>query len=376
MSNRDPREISRREAISRLGMSAAGLPLIGGLLPHERSQETQDKTQTKAARQRKLGVGYRPLGKTGLLVSEVVVGCGRIEASNSRIVEAALDQGINYIDTAPAYTGGRSEIAVGRILKARKGQRGKIVVSTKASGVNHGRLLEAKDEQVEKIMRDKLEKSLRALQTDHVEIYFATHGGQDPKAVDYPQMWKALEKFKKEGKIGAIALSTHANYKATSEAVIKCGKYDLLMTIINAPTMDPEVAKLAAQGGGGNQGGRRRRRRRRKVVAQDMRKIAADCKKHGIALVAMKAANKSFFPGETWNGGVDAYSSKADRKAYSDHQLLYRKVLGDDIAAVNIGMSQMSYLDEALAIEEALEKAKKSGKPTPEPTHKKKVRKG
>lgn len=374
MSNRDPQEISRREAISRLGWSAAGVPLIGGLLPGGMSMEGQDEQKTKSGRQRKLGVGYRPLGKTGLLVSEVVVGCGRIDASNSRIVEAALDQGINFIDTAPAYTGGRSEIAVGRILKARKGQRGKIVVSTKASGVNHRRLLEASDEQVEKIMRDKLEKSLRALQTDHVEIYFATHGGQDPKAVDYPQMWKALEKFKKEGKIGAIALSTHTNYKATSEAVIKSGKYDVLMTIINAPTMDPEVAKLAAQGAGGEQEGRRRRRRRRKVVAQDMRKIAADCKKHGIGLIAMKAANKSFFPGQTWNGGVDAYSTKADRKAYSAHQLLYRKVLGDDIAAVNIGMSQMSFLDEALALEEALTKGKKGGKA--EPAQKKKVRKG
>lgn len=373
MSNRDPREISRREAISRLGLSAAGIPLIGGMMPSGSMGLFQDAKDSAGEqdRKRKLGVGYRVLGKTGLKVSEIAVGCGRIDASNSRIVESALDQGLNFIDTAPAYTNGRSEVAVGKILKARKAQRDKIVVSTKASGANHGRMVKASDDEVEKILRGKLENSLRALQTDHVEIYFVQHGGQDPKIVDYPQMWKALEKFKKEGKIKHVALSTHTNYKATSEAVIACGKYDILMTIINAPTMDPEVAKLAAAGA--EEEGGRRRRRRRKVAAEDMRKIAADCKKNGIGLIAMKAANASFFPGETWKGGVEAHSDKADRKTYSAHQILYRKVLGDDIGAVNIGMSQMSFLDEALALEEAFEKARRSKK---EATPAKKVRKG
>jgi len=370
MSNRDPLEISRREAISRLGLSTAGIPLIGGMLPASYANLLQDKqdAEAKQDRKRKLGVGYRVLGKTGLKVSEIAVGCGRIDESNSRIVESALDQGLNFIDTAPAYTNGHSEVAVGKILKARKAQRDKIIVSTKASGVNHSGLVKASDEEVEKVMRTRLEKSLKALQTDHVEIYFAQHGQRNPDIVDYPQMWKALEKFQKEGKIKHIALSTHTNYLKTSEAVIACGKYDILMTIINAPTMDPEVAKLGAGGG-------QRRRRRQKKAAEDMRQVAADCKKNGIGLIAMKAANPSFFPGKTWDGGVEAYSTKLDRKTYSKHQLLYRKVMGDDIASVNIGMSQMSYLDEAMALDEAFWKSKKGDKPAKK-VPAKKVRKG
>ena len=80
---------------------------------------------------------YRRLGRTGVWVSEIALGCAHLgskpadENQSVKLVHRAIDLGINFIDTANIYVGGRSEEIVG---KALKGIRHQVVLATKVRG--------------------------------------------------------------------------------------------------------------------------------------------------------------------------------------------------------------------------------------------------
>jgi aryl-alcohol dehydrogenase-like predicted oxidoreductase len=117
-------------------------------------------------------VEYTSLGRTGLQVSKICIGTNMFGADyvdDDRaisVVHAALDNGINFVDTADAYNGGRSEKVVG---KAIKGNRSDYVVATKGfiatgSGENDKGLSR-------KHLMDAVEGSLRRLDTDYIDLY-------------------------------------------------------------------------------------------------------------------------------------------------------------------------------------------------------------
>ena len=114
---------------------------------------------------------YRLLGRTGVRVSPLCLGTLNFggptpDEEASRIVDAALDAGINFIDTANMYHGGRSEEAVG---KALAGRRHRVVLATKV----HGRMGDGPNDQGLSrlhIMR-ACDDSLRRLGTDYIDLY-------------------------------------------------------------------------------------------------------------------------------------------------------------------------------------------------------------
>src|SRR4051812_47359447 len=113
------------------------------------------------------------LGRTGLVVGVAGLGCGghsRLgmangadEAHASSVVAAALDLGVNFVDTARAYG---TEAAVGRAIA---GRRDRVVISTKALPAGASGLMNAAE------LRESLELSLRRLGTDYVDV-FHLHG--------------------------------------------------------------------------------------------------------------------------------------------------------------------------------------------------------
>jgi len=113
------------------------------------------------------------LGRTGLNVSAVGLGCGghsrlgmpngRDEAHASRIVAAAFDLGIDFIDTARAYG---TEQAVGNAIR---GWRDRVVISTKALPAGAAGLMSAAE------LRESLDLSLQRLGTDYIDV-FHLHG--------------------------------------------------------------------------------------------------------------------------------------------------------------------------------------------------------
>jgi len=154
---------------------------------------------------------YRILGKTGIRVSVYTLGTmmfgadGNTEESECiRIVKAALDAGINVVDTADTYSHGQSEEFVG---KAIQGRRDEIVLATKVR-------LPAGDQPNEQgasrlwIMRE-VEASLRRLRTDHIDLYQIHRPDLD---TDLEETLSALTDLVHQGKIRYFGSSTFPSW--------------------------------------------------------------------------------------------------------------------------------------------------------------------
>ncbi len=154
---------------------------------------------------------YRPLGRTGLSVSVMSQGGAAIGqqygpvsvAEVTGCVHAAIDAGMNLIDTSAFYGKGRSEEILGEILDG--GWREKVHICTKA-----GRLDRDVFDFTPAGMRVCLEGSLRRLRTDHVEILLAhdIEFATDYEAV-LTETAEVLHQFKKEGKARFIGMSCY-----------------------------------------------------------------------------------------------------------------------------------------------------------------------
>ncbi|MCI5064537.1 aldo/keto reductase [bacterium] len=141
---------------------------------------------------------YRPLGNTEISVSRICLGTwqahGWSTSEDSAIrtcIETALDNGVNFIDTAPAYGDGHAERLVGDVTSR---QRDRVIIATK---VSHSQCTPEK-------LRSSLESSLRNLQTDYIDLY---QQHWPPKRPPLDETIEELNKLKEEGKIRAVGVS-------------------------------------------------------------------------------------------------------------------------------------------------------------------------
>ena len=125
---------------------------------------------------------------------------GSEESEAISTIHAALDNGINLIDTAPVYGFGRSEELVGKALA--DGRRGGAIIATKVGlDWGSGKILRNSSQAR---LRSELEDSLRRLKTDVIDIY-QVHWPDD--SVPFEETAKSLDAFRREGKIRAIGVS-------------------------------------------------------------------------------------------------------------------------------------------------------------------------
>ena len=156
---------------------------------------------------------YRQLGDSGISCSVIGLGTwamggdsfGQVDDKNSRdTVRAAIDAGITLIDTAPAYGDGHAEEVVGEALQGV--DRTRVVLATKF-GVfrtpDGGYLRCAKPD----TLREQLEKSLRRLRTDYIDLYQFHWPDKNTPIADALEV---VVRFLQEGKIRAIGLSNFA----------------------------------------------------------------------------------------------------------------------------------------------------------------------
>ena len=150
---------------------------------------------------------YRTLGRTGVKVSTLCLGAMMFGAFGNRdhdegvaIIDAALDAGINFIDTADVYSRGESEEIVGRALK---GKRDDVVLATKA----HGRMADEVNHagNSRRWLVRECENSLRRLGTDHIDLYQIHR--PDP-ATDIDETLGALTDLVRAGKVRYLGSST------------------------------------------------------------------------------------------------------------------------------------------------------------------------
>ncbi|MFC0331034.1 aldo/keto reductase [Paenibacillus sepulcri] len=201
---------------------------------------------------------YTKLGKSGLNVSKLCLGTMNFgvdteEKDAFRIMDAALDAGINFFDTANIYgwgeNAGRTEEIIGRWFAQGGGRREKVVLATKFygdmsdknDGPNSGPGLSAYK------LRRHLEGSLLRLQTDHIELYQMHHVDRD---VSWDELWEGFRIAQYQGKIGYVGSSNFAGrdlvkaqYEAKSKGLLglvsEQHKYSLL-------TRQPELELLPA----------------------------------------------------------------------------------------------------------------------------------
>jgi len=240
-------------------------------------------------------MAYRQLGRTGYMVSEVVMGGNTISPKNYDHVLAAIDMGLNYLDTAPAYGGGQSELGYAEVLKVR--ERDNLFINSKVSiwDVNRNRLYQdiykSLDETEQKRLRslaldeiarrkadapdyfinyfngqrdeldaaalanvmasqygdridrgknyrqiilDSVDKSLATLGINHLDLLMCPHGANTPyEILNHPEIFEAFEKLKQAGKVRHFGLSSHTDPGGLLEAAVKAKVYSAAMVAYN-----------------------------------------------------------------------------------------------------------------------------------------------
>jgi len=171
-------------------------------------------TKTQKNFTRRISMEYRNLGRTGLKVSELCLGTMQFgwtadEALSFKILSAAYEAGINFIDTADIYSrwadgnpGGVSETIIGKWLKEHGIPRDQIVIATKVRGqMGDG----PNDQGLSRThIFDAVEASLRRLDTDYIDLY-QTHWYDEDTPIDETLM--ALDDLVRQGKVRYIGCS-------------------------------------------------------------------------------------------------------------------------------------------------------------------------
>jgi len=159
---------------------------------------------------------YRPLGKTGLRVSEICLGTMQFkwttdEATSYAVMDAFDAAGGNFIDTADVYSrwapglvGGEAETVIGEWMK-RRGNRPQVVLATKV----RGKMWDGPDgEGLSRVhIVRAVEDSLRRLQTDYIDLY-QTHSPDENTPIE--ETLRALDDLVRQGKARSIGCSNYS----------------------------------------------------------------------------------------------------------------------------------------------------------------------
>ncbi|HPA19456.1 MAG TPA: aldo/keto reductase [Verrucomicrobiae bacterium] len=246
-------------------------------------------------RNRQAGMAYRRLGRTGMMISEVVCGGDPIRSPNYRHVSLALEMGLNYLDMAPNYGKGDAELAYGRLLK-ETGARDRVFLATKISDyrllrntlyqdvfqglpsekkravierarelrlqrgidrpdyavsyypgqtgdfdyaylsvamMRHYRHLVEGSSKFRQFLTRSVEDSLRRVGTDHFDVVLCPHGADAPEELANEEMHETLERLRWQGKLRYVGFSSHNDPAGNLSAAAASGKYDMGMVAYN-----------------------------------------------------------------------------------------------------------------------------------------------
>ncbi|MGO9380127.1 MAG: aldo/keto reductase [Dissulfurispiraceae bacterium] len=192
---------------------------------------------------------YREIGKTGLKMSDISFGAGKLSAAS--MVLRAIDSGINYFDTAPDYGGSENTIgeAMGRI------RRDKVIITSKFCRPQpypgHLPLGSKKEDFIASV-----EGSLSRMKTDYLDFCFVHAIGEMSKDLEAEQkrllsdeMFEAVAALKKAGKIRFLGTSSHGpnNMEALLMTAVNSGHFDVIQPSFNFMKFPklPDVIKEA-----------------------------------------------------------------------------------------------------------------------------------
>ena len=293
MSASEPQQprLTRRSLLGATTAAAAFAPGVAAAAP-ERDAEKDVKVEW---RNRQPGMAYRQLGRTGMMISEVVSGGDPVASDNYKHLELAIEMGLNYLDMAPQYGDGDCERAYGKLL-AGSVKRDRVFLTTKVSGFTQlrermyrdifnglpeekkaailqraralreergvakpGYFLTYFPGQVQQLdpaylrvamLRDyahqvdgsaelrryiatSLEGSLKRVGTDHFDILMCPHGANSPEELDCPEIKETFTRLRQEGKVRFLGVSTHNDPAGILRAATAAGHYEVVMLAYN-----------------------------------------------------------------------------------------------------------------------------------------------
>ena len=299
MASPTDRKFPRREFLT----MSAGAVVSAAVMPRVAAAAAAPQAEW---RNRQPGMTYRRLGRTGLMVSSIGMGGDDIRPAGIDYVLWAMDQGLNYFDTAPQYGGGQSERGYALVLKARG--RDKAIQNTKVNahpnrttryreiytslpepeqaefrkkaeemvaqrdlenpdylgpyftgqggGLRNAIIANLVSEKyrdkfdsqkdLKQYIFDSVERSLKALETDHLDCLLM-RGIETPYEVkNTPEVFEAFEVLKKQGKARFLGFSAHSDPAGVLDAAIDTGVYSMGMIayhFLNGKWVDPVLEK-------------------------------------------------------------------------------------------------------------------------------------
>ena len=254
-------------------------------------------------------VPTRKLGKTGVKVSCLCLGGDLSFIDKQIVLRKALESGVTYWDTAYNYGGGNAELGMGKYLSKNPKAREKLFIVSKAA-IFWGPITAEKVE-------NRLQTSLKRMNTKYVDLYYAFHGLSDPgRLTDEIKQW--AKSAKKRNLIRFFGFSTHKNMARCLTAAAKLDWIDAITTLYNFRVMQDASMQAAIE----------------------------TCHKAGIGLTAMKA----FSRGVRRLQPVETEQDKKllghfQKRGFTEEQAKIKVVLQDKrFSAVCVGMQNMSLL--------------------------------
>jgi aryl-alcohol dehydrogenase-like predicted oxidoreductase len=306
---------SRRHFLKQSLLQTALLSTIGSNAPAAKVSWSAEKLSTEPAansewRNKQPGMAYRRLGRTNLMISEIIAGGDPIRTGNYEHLSLALELGLNYLDMAPAY--GDCEIAIGRFL-AGSSKREKVFLQTKVSAFgglrnrlyrdifnglpaekqnvimkrvedlkqnnlaekpgyyvtyfpgqhdqfasaylaaammpDYGHLVEGSQE-FRRCITESLNESLRRVDTDHFDLLMCPHGANLASELDNPHIYETFLELKKQGKVRFLGVTSHNCPAGVLNKATELGHYDAVMmayNVINGGYVDEAILNASAR---------------------------------------------------------------------------------------------------------------------------------
>ena len=301
MKNNDRKSghtVSRRHFLSMASAASVGLSAVPFAPVRAGSQTRTERQGVLPApewRNRQEGMAYRMLGRTGMMISEVVNGGDPVRLDNLRPTELAIERGLNYLDMAPAYGSGECEQAYAKIIDT-PAKREKVFMTTKVSsfkGVRNRmyreifdglpgekqtaiakRATEIRAERaVDKpgyffsywpgqrrsmdgsylsvaMMKDyahrvegskafneaiitSVEESLERTGIEYFDILMCPHGADCPEDLQVPEIWETFARLKRAGKVRFLGVSSHNDPAGVLRAAAQTEQFDVCMCAYN-----------------------------------------------------------------------------------------------------------------------------------------------
>lgn len=281
-----------------------------------------------------MSIHKRPLGNTGMAVSEIAFGGVEIgipygigvhdrsdmlpHAEAVKLLHAALDKGINFFDTARLY--GESETIMGKAFHDRRQQ---VVISTKCRHFRNEQGKIPAYPELRRIIESSLKESLKELQTDHADIFMLHQS--DPEILENDDVSRVFTELRASGIIRAAGASTYTT--AETAMAIESGVWNVIQLPFN-------------------------------LMDQRQQALFADAKNRGIGLVIRSVLLKGLLT----NKGKNLHPAL---KAVEDHVKKYDRLLTDDIpelpalatkfalsfdevSSVLVGMDRIEYLQKSV----------------------------